>query len=235
MQQHNNLNWSMKNNWIKVIGLMTLFLMSCAAQESMKEMANEEIELEEEVEEKIASDEQHKESPTEALDNTNESLVITEQYIGGVNLQSINGNNIEEILMANFPNATIKKEIGKHDGPDFDLFSVQEGNRKLFEVFMDFNNPKNVWMIRVSNTDFTDEFNVSVGTTVKELMALRSGLKFNADLHANVYASCENSPISYKLKGDFKSNEDGSFADENFYMTTDQVSEMTVESIIWTK
>lgn len=226
----------MKNNWFYILGIFGVALTSCAAQESMKDMEEQEVIVESFEDEKSVGQELIEDTPLEEMDlTTGEDLVINEKYLVGLSLESMNGNNVEELLMANFPNASIYKEIGKQDGPDFDLFSVDENGVNLFEVFMDFNDPNNVWMVRITNTDFYDEYNVAVGTTVQKLQKLRPCIFYHADLHANVYASCENSPISYKLKGDFKSNADGGFADENYNMTADQVDEMTVESIIWTK
>lgn len=226
----------MENKFKISVVLLLLGLISCSAPAPMKEMEESAAVTEDYAVKEEMTEAPEEEYETESMEQSVESqLVLTEDKLGEVFLAEFSKGDVSNMLKTYFPNLELNKEIGHHDGPDFDLYNLKKDSDEQFSVLMDFEDSKILWMIMSKNPSFTDEYGVKTEMSVEELMSKRSCVQFYADLHANVYAACENSAIKYRLKGDFKSNPDGSFADENFDMTLDQVREMTVESIIWEK
>ena len=162
-------------------------------------------------------------------------ILITESKIGNINLDDLNGNNIEKNLKLGFPAFQIKKEIGQQDGPDFILYQVDYMNEEIFFVSMDTYDTTIVQDVWTRNPKVKDEYDATVGLIIDSVLSKRPDLKFHSDLHYNIYATKGNSKIEYRLNGDFKNFNDTSFLANEYTVEKWQVEGMKIEYIIWKK
>jgi hypothetical protein len=162
-------------------------------------------------------------------------ILLTENKLGDIELDKLDGNNIQRTLELGFPGFEIKKEIGQQDGPDFNLYQVNYMNEEIFFAAMDSYDTILVQDIWTMNPKIKDEYGGKSGASIDSILVKRPQLKFYSDFHYNIYAGNEDSKIQYRLKGDFKSLNDSTFFAKDYKLENWQVEGMIIEYLIWRK
>lgn len=168
------------------------------------------------------------------VESTKKETILSEQGLGNLTFETLGTNTADKIKEA-FPKLEVFKTVGHQDGPDYDLYEVSKGGEEVvFYVSMDWEVPNKVHQVRLpESSEILDQYGVKSALTDAELKKLRTTIKFHADLHYNIYGYVEGSKIKYKLKGNFKSLENGDFVASDYSVTSWQVEGMTVEYLIW--
>lgn len=166
---------------------------------------------------------------------TGDNLILTETNLGSIDLNSLNGSNIDSIIKSNYKSFQIKKEIGQQDGPNFKLYNVRIQNEDFFFISMDTFDSLLVQDIWTNNPKIKDKYGVHVSSSIQDVIQQRENLQFHSDLHYNIYASTNGSKISYRLSGNFKSLNDSLLINKDYSVNKNQITEMEVEYIIWKK
>lgn len=162
-------------------------------------------------------------------------VLLTEAKLGNTALDELHGMNIKTSLKIGFPAFEIKETIGQQDGPEFKLYQLNYMNEEIFFISMDCYDSMLVQDIWIRSSMIKDEYGSFVGISIDSILAKRTDLKFNLDLHHNVYASSRNSKIQYRLIGEFKVINDSFSGTEDLNLENWQIEGMKVEYIIWRK
>lgn len=163
-------------------------------------------------------------------------VTLTETRLGPLNLSGLNNENIRSKVKSAFPEYSLTKKTGRQDGPDFNLYMVNDSEgENIFYISMDGNDSTTVQTVSIKKKVIEDQYGIKVHQTVKEILHKRPNLTFHSDAHYNIYASERDSKIEYRLSGDFKPINDTNFVSENYSVEEWQVDKMYVEIIQWRK
>ncbi len=161
--------------------------------------------------------------------------LLSESRLENIALTNLNGNNISTELQSEFPNSNIEKELGQQDGPDFVLYSLSTDNKEILYTSMLPEDSTVLNSITFLSPNIKDIYGQTVGTAAQQIIESRSNINFYADVHQNIYAKAENSNIEYRLRGNLKELNDGTYFSEDHTIEKSQVYDMFVEHIIWHK
>jgi|TARA_B110000967_G_C18700302_1_gene467472 hypothetical protein len=162
-------------------------------------------------------------------------ILLTETKLGKLNLKDLKDENMGKKIKSAFPNFQIIKSIGQQDGPDFNLYEVNDLKQEIFFISMDSYDTNLVQELFTKNKIIKDEYGIFVGQAIDSVIIKRPNLNFHSDVHYNIYATEKGSNIEYRLKGNFKVLNESEFVPADYSVEKKQIEGMTVEYLIWRK
>jgi len=132
----------------------------------------------------------------------------------------------EKELAAQLSGFVLTKDIGQQDGPEFLYFDVKLNDKHVAAINMNADKSNQIANIVVSDTNFTDDFGVRLGMTVKEVLALRPNSKHKTDKHMHTHLYTERSHVLYEVSGDFEGPDRQDFKFE-------EIENWRVDRLIW--
>ena len=162
-------------------------------------------------------------------------IMLTETKLGNLALNKLSEINILNEIKAIYPEFSVVKSVEQQDGPDFNLYRITYSEDEIFFISMDSNDTIILNDLWTNNKIIKDEYRVTVGQKIENVLEKRPTLKFHSDLHRNIYATDNNSKIEYRLKGNFKSLNDTTFFAKDYSVEKWQTDGMEIEYLIWRK
>jgi len=159
--------------------------------------------------------------------SANSEIKLYENKIGEMQLSHSMKLSFLTMLETFKPYSVIKKS-GQQDGPDFIYYEITKNNVEYFWIKTQDENERLLDRINITNESITDQYNVSIGDTFKQIKKLRPNVKITTDYHYHTYAYVSGSNIMYEISGDFEGPDRQNFTEK-------EVENWTVNNIIWLK
>lgn len=159
--------------------------------------------------------------------NANSEIKLYENKVGEMKLS--HSMKLSYLTMLEiFKSYSVIKKSGQQDGPDYIYYEVTKNNIEYFWIKTQDENERLLNRIYITNKSITDQYNISIGTTYKDIKKLRENVKITTDYHYHTYAYVKGSNIAYEITGDFEGPDRQDFTEK-------EVKYWAVSNIIWLK
>lgn len=174
---------------------------------------------------------------TDSLELTNDSseflntVVLSESKINEIDLPFPSKDMTKDLEFL-FRDCSIKKEVGKQDGPDFPLYSINCADKEIVFFAMDDTDTLTLNNIYIKDSIIKDQYGLKVGDDFLKIKDNRGKGEIVFDpYHFHMYYYFENSKVSYELTGELRTFDVDDFSD--IVIEEEDISDWKIEYIIW--
>ena len=159
------------------------------------------------------------------------TVVLSENKINDIDLP-FPLKDMTKNLESLFHECSIKKEIGKQDGPDFPLYSIKCADKEIGFFAMHDMDTLVLNNIYIKDSIIQDQYALKVGDDFSKIIVNRGKGRIGFDpYHFHMYYYFENSKISYELTGELRTFDADDVAD--IVIEEKDISDWKIEYIIW--